>query len=71
VRLPQDSGKTRPPPLSTTSGLPLRHLLSGSYEPALLLLILFLFPMASAVAVWSAHPPEAPELLAAEATPAT
>ena len=31
----------------------------GGYEPALL--VLLLFPLASAAAVWSAHPPVAPE----------
>ena len=40
----------------------------GGYEPALLLLLLF--PLASAVAVWSAHPPGAPEPPAGEAAPA-
>ncbi len=36
----------------------------GRYEPALLGLLVF--PLASAVAVWSAHPPRAPESPAAE-----
>jgi nitrate/nitrite transporter NarK len=41
----------------------------GGYEPALRLLLLF--PLASAAAVWSAHPPGTPGLRADGAVPAT